>query len=279
MTGTELQRQQRADAPTTALEKPLPGSLFPFVLWFKPAGVCLWPRNPGRTRHGSEWPNQLPVDLASLSRNPAIPWKKKKKTHQVFWGSSPPEKGSSRNSLVGHSSRKASLGEEGKASSRTHQAFTHLHCTLSSEGICHYITSHGVTCKKHLPSSLFRQGASQCRPMLPRANSAIEKKKPTNYYPSVELQALASLPSPALHCSRAQHPSWANYDRGWQPAVLLKGGSPAPTVGQGAAPSATLFIHPPKHHTVGPQSQLIALWGYRGILPTRQPHTHLIPKL
>lgn len=65
--------------------------------------------------------------------------------------------------------------ERGQASSRTHQAFAHLHCTLSSEGICHYITSHRVTCKKHLPSSLFRQGASQCRPMLPRANSAIEK--------------------------------------------------------------------------------------------------------
>lgn len=106
--------------------------------------------------------------------------------------------------------------------------------------------------------------------MLPRANSAIEKK--TNY-PSVEL------PSPAPHCSRAQHPSQANHDRGWQPAGLLEGASPAPTVGQGAALSATL--HPPEHHRAGPQSQLIP----RGVTEASSPQgspapprTHLTPK-
>lgn len=113
-------------------------------------------------------------------------------------GSSPLEKGSSRNSLVGHSSRKASLGKEGKASSHTHQAFTHLQSTLSSEGICHYITSHGVTCKKHLPSSLFRQGASQCRPMLPRANSAIEKKHKLLSFSRAASAGQPALPSTAL---------------------------------------------------------------------------------
>ena len=76
MTGTKLKRQQRAHASTTALEEPLPGSLLPSVLWFKPVGVSLQPTHPGRAGLCSEQPSQLPVDLDSLPRNPAIPWKR-----------------------------------------------------------------------------------------------------------------------------------------------------------------------------------------------------------
>lgn len=46
MAGTEL-TQQRAHASTPALEKPLPGTLFPSLLWFKPAGFSLGLRNLG----------------------------------------------------------------------------------------------------------------------------------------------------------------------------------------------------------------------------------------
>lgn len=132
-----------------------------------------------------------------------------------------------------------------------------------------------MTCKKHLPSSLFRQGASQCRPVLPRANSAIEKQKDS---PSVELQVLPSPHHNAPGHSILHKPT---HSRAWQPAVLLQGGSPAPIVGQGAAPRVTPF-HPPAHHRAGPQPQLITPWGYRGILPTSSlaaPHTPLFPKL
>lgn len=156
--------------------------------------------------------------------------------------------------------------ERGQASSRTHQAFAHLHCTLSSEGICHYITSQRVTCKKHLPSSLFRQGASQCRPMLPRANSAIEKTL-------LSFSRAASAGQPAL-LSTAPLQGTASFSG--QPQQGLAAGCaagervPCPCYGAGSS-SKCHPIHPPEHHRTGPQSQLIPPWGYRGILPARQP--------
>ena len=107
------------------------------------------------------------------------------------------------------------------------------------------------------------------------------RRKKKNDYPLVELQALASLPSPAPHCSRAQHPSWANHDRGWQPAVLLEGGPPAPTTGQGAAPSAT----PSTHLNTTEQGPSLSSFP-RGVTEASSPQgspaaprTHLIPKL
>lgn len=63
--------------------------------------------------------------------------------------------------------------------------------------------------------------------------------------------------------------------------MLLQRESPAPIVGQGAAPRVTPF-HPPAQHRAGPQSQLITPRGYRGILPTSSPatpHTPLLPKI
>lgn len=96
------------------------------------------------------------------------------------------------------------------------------------------------------------------------------RKKP--YYLSVELQALASLPSPASHCSRAQHPSQANHSRGWRLAAGCAAGERVPCTRYGAGSSSECHpIHPPEHHRTGPQSQLIPPWGYRGILPARQP--------
>lgn len=104
--------------------------------------------------------------------------------------SSPQEKGS--RAPVGHSSRKASLGKEGnQALMHIRPFFTHFHCTMSSEGTSHYITS-----DLQKASSFFIVQA---------------KSISVHYSSSVELQELPSL---APRCSRAQHPSQASHDRG-----------------------------------------------------------------
>lgn len=223
MTGTELQCQQRAHAPITALEKPLPCSLFLSMLWFQPVGVCPQPRSRGKRRHSSEQ-SKLPVDLDSPPRNLTIPWKS-------LLGVQSTGRGKQQKSTCGSFFQKSFFREREQASPHTHQAFTHLHCSESSEGTCHCITSHRVTCKRHLPSSLFRQGPSQCRPVLPRATVPEEKmiilQKGCTRRPG-GLPQHSTLP-----CTVPGHsiPPRGQPRQGLAVAVLLEGGSPAPATG------------------------------------------------
>lgn len=209
MTGTELHCQQRAHAPITALERALPGSLFLSMLWFQPVGVCLQIRSQGKRRHSSEQP-KLPVDLDSPPRNLTIPRKS-------LLGAQSTGRKKQQKSTSGSFFQKTFFREREQASLHTHQAFTHLHCSQSSEGTCHCITSPRVTCKRHLPSSLFKQGASQCRPVLPRATVPEEKmiilQEGCTSWPG-GLPSTATAPSPALLQGTAS--PWVNHSKGWQ---------------------------------------------------------------
>lgn len=113
MTGTELKCQQRAHASTTALEKPLPGSLFPSMLWFKP--------EPQKAQQDKTW---LTAAQPTACRFIVTIQESGNLLEKVFWRFSPQEKGSSRNSLVGHASTKASLGE-GERQALTHVKSSH----------------------------------------------------------------------------------------------------------------------------------------------------------
>lgn len=121
MTGTELCCQQRAHAPITALEKPLPGSLFLSTLWFQPVGVCLQPRSSEKRRHSSERP-KLPVGLDSPPRNLTIPRKS-------LLGVQSRGRRKQQKSTCGSFLQKSFFWEREQASPHTHQAFTHLHCS------------------------------------------------------------------------------------------------------------------------------------------------------
>lgn len=252
MTGTELHCQQKAHAPITALEKALPGSFLLFMLWFQPVGVCLQPRSWRKSSHSSEQP-KLPVDLDSPPRNLAIPWKS-------LLGVQSTGRRKQQKSTCGSFFQKTFFREREQASPHTLQAFTHLHCS-EFRGHLPLHNQPRVTCKRHLPSSLFRQRASQCRSVLPRA-TVPEKKKLSSFRRAARAgqeepgEAFPAQPQhPPLHCSRAQHPPRP----ATAGAVLLH------------LPQERHTLHAPEHHRAGPQS-LPLPWGtYRATLPTRQP--------
>lgn len=87
-------------------------------------------------------------------------------------------------------------------------------------------------------SSLFRQGASQCRPMLPRANSAIEKNKLLSFSRAASAGQPA-LPSTALLQSTA---SFMGQPRQRLAASYTAGGK-VPCTHRGVALNATPSTH------------------------------------
>lgn len=223
MTGTELHCQQKAHAPITALEKALPGSLLLSMLWFQPVGVCLQPRSWRKSSHSSEQP-KLPVDLDSPPRNLAIPWKS-------LLGVQSTGRRKQQKSTCGSFFQKTFFREREQASPHTLQAFTHLHCS-EFRGHLPLHNQPRVTCKRHLPSSLFRQRASQCRSVLPRA-TVPEKKKII-----ILQEGCTSWPGGA----RRGLPSTATAP---SPALLQGTASPTTSHGRGcAAAPATGASHP-----------------------------------
>lgn len=135
---------------------------------------------------------------------------------------------------------------------------THLHCSQSSEGTCHCISSHRATCKRHLPSSLSRPGASQCRPVLPRATAPEEK--------IIILQQGCTRWPGDLPCTAPGHSTpQGQPQQGLAVAVLLH------------LPRECHTPHPPEQPRAGPQS-LLSPGGLQGhpAEAAQQHHRHII---